>query len=87
MKPVHIDGVLAVTIACCGFAQSYLDNDESFKYFQHPELRFWIIGIFGFLNAGCAALLFFRNKTYSERGDNKQKLSVSVTESSTESPK
>lgn len=86
MKAVHIDGLLAVTIACCGFAVSYLDNDESFKYVA-PQLRFWTIGAFGFVNAGCAALLFFRNKTYSERSDASSKISMTVTETEEEKTK
>jgi hypothetical protein len=65
IKPIHIDGFLVVAIACCGFSVSYLDSDESFKYVP-ALLRFWTIFGFGFMNAGCAALLFLRNKTYSE---------------------
>lgn len=70
LRPVHVDGLLVVCIACCGFSVSYLDSDDSFKYFKDATLRFWMIYCFGVVNAGCAALLFLRKNSYDEHFTN-----------------
>lgn len=66
MSGVFLDGMLAVIVGCCGFAIADLSSDESFKYVTPAVFRYWIVFGFGFINAGCVSLMFFRNKAMSE---------------------
>lgn len=73
VKPVIIDGALAVIIGVLGYCLSEMSSEEAYKYWNSYVLYFAKF-FFGSLSAGFVTLNFFRSKSYSDhRKDQEQK--------------
>ena len=72
VKPVTVDGTIAVLVAMLIALQTYLSNDDIYKYMA-PMLIFYLKMIIGTIAAGLTALQYFRSKAYAEHREQKDK--------------
>lgn len=65
VKPVVIDGALAVVIGVLGYCLSEMSTEEAYKYWN-PYALYYAKFLLGSLSAGFVTLNFFRSKSYSD---------------------
>jgi len=60
LRPVHIDGILYISIAALVFLQGVFSGEEAYKY-VNPWLLFWLKTIVGCMAAAAGAAKMFRS--------------------------
>jgi hypothetical protein len=65
VKPVYIDGGIAVIIGILGFCLSEMSAEEAYKYWN-PYALYFTKFFLGAISAGFVTLNFFRSKSYTD---------------------